>query len=58
MFPIFTTLIFYTSSFLEQVRARGGVPNVLFQMVPNMFPTFTSSVVLCTRAPNPKFVSL
>ncbi len=44
MFPFFTTLIFYTSSFLEQVRARGGVPNVLFQIVPNMFPTFTSFV--------------
>jgi hypothetical protein len=58
MFPIFTTLIFYTSSFLEHVRARGGVPNVLFQLVLNMFPTFTSFVVLCTRAPNPKFVSL
>jgi len=58
MFPFFTTLIFHTSSFLEQVRGRGGVPNVLFSMVPNVFPTFTSFVVLCTRAPNPKFVCL
>jgi hypothetical protein len=40
MFPFFTTLIFYTSSFLEQGRARGGISNVLFPTVPNMFPTF------------------